>query len=622
MSGQQTIIGDYRIVARVDEGGMGAVYRAQHVSLGHEVAIKLLPATLAGDATAQQWFRRGAASAAALQHPNILPVYHYGEHEGAPYLVMPYIAGGTLKDRMQRGALGFPEILRVMEQLAAALDFAHGQQVIHRDVKPANLLVDERGQLYLADFGIARALESATRYTRTGTTIGTPEYMAPEQARGQADHRSDLYAAGIILYHLLTGRVPFTGDSAVEILMQHVQDPLPLEPVRRVNPALPAAIEPVLTRALAKDPNARYQRGADLVADLAAVLRGAGERPYAAMPDNQETMIAAHTGGFAPPTPVPHPALGPTPAPYAAPVATPVPYVAGPQPMVPQPPVSPPAPRANRSPLVIGLSLALAAVLLLSTVVGVGAWAANRNDSQSSGKVVAQVSPTATPTATPEPTATATMTPMPTPTREATATPTPTATPTQAPTQTPTQAPTRTPTRAATKTPTPRPTGPNGQRPAGWQTNTATTSAPYALYYPGDWTVDASDKQDGSLTFWSPDETSYFSVYTLGPVTEDPNLDGLRDLVKRQMVSVCNDLANCRISDLDTGEDSWAQTTFAVYVSILDLNGVKFVNRAAVGVINGEIYMYEFLAPLNSYESAHTTVFSPIYQSLVIDGVR
>jgi hypothetical protein len=189
-------------------------------------------------------------------------------------------------------------------------------------------------------------------------------------------------------------------------------------------------------------------------------------------------------------------------------------------------------------------------------------------------------------------------------------------------TQQPTSTATRVPTSTATKTPTPRPTGPAGPRPSGWQTNQATASAPYALYYPGDWTRDRSDAGAGSLTFWSADDTMYFSVYTLGPATGDSNLDGLRDLVKRQMVSVCNQMGNCRISDLSTAQDAWAQTTFAVYASVLTINGSQYVDRAAVGVIDGDIYMYEFLAPIGTYVAAENAYFSPIYQSLVIDGVH
>ncbi|MFN8515452.1 MAG: protein kinase [Thermomicrobiales bacterium] len=209
------------------------------------------------------------------------------------------------------------------------------------------MLLDERGQLYLADFGIARALESATRYTRTGTTIGTPEYMAPEQARGQADHRSDLYAAGVILYQLLTGRVPFTGDSAVEILDAAHPGPGAARPGAPVNPALPA-VEP--HAGTGERPQRALPARCRSVADLAYALSNAPERPNAQQPDNQLTVFA---------TPTPHPVLGTTPVPYVVP-ATPQPNTVAPAaPVV----VVRTTSTANRPPsrnlLVIGLSVAL-----------------------------------------------------------------------------------------------------------------------------------------------------------------------------------------------------------------------------------------------------------------------
>ena len=272
MTATQSAIGDYRLVARIGGGAMGGVFRAIYQPTGAEVAIKRLPPDLATDPIACGYFRRGATSAAALRHPNILTAWHFGEHAGSPYLIMPLVRGGTLRDRIARGPLAPAEAIGFLRQLTAALDYAHSQGVVHRDVKPANLLLDEQGTLLLADFGIARALESTTRFTGTGEGVGTPEYMAPEQARGLADGRADLYAAAIILYEMLTGRVPFGGASAIEVLLRHVQDPLPVVPLRTAQPALPPAIEAVLLRALAKDPDDRYQRGADLVAAVEAAF--------------------------------------------------------------------------------------------------------------------------------------------------------------------------------------------------------------------------------------------------------------------------------------------------------------------------------------------------------------
>src|SRR4051794_12663619 len=271
-AGGERVLGSYRLLERIGKGGMGEVYRAQHVRLGSERAVKVLPPALAAEADFLKRFEREASSAASLDHPNILPVYEYGEAEGAPYLVMPYVKGGTLKERMAKGPVPQAEMLRYLAQMGEALDFAHEKGLIHRDVKPANMLLDERGRLYLADFGIAKALEGAEGLTRTGVGVGTPEYMAPEQAQGRADQRSDLYALGVILYQFLTGRVPYSGNSTVEVLMKHLQDPLPVLPLRSAVPALPPRVEQVVAKALAKNPNDRYASGKAMVDDLAEAL--------------------------------------------------------------------------------------------------------------------------------------------------------------------------------------------------------------------------------------------------------------------------------------------------------------------------------------------------------------
>lgn len=278
-SGQR--LGAYRLVRRIGRGGMGEVWLGQHLKLGREAAIKVLPANLAGEADFLKRFEREASSAASLTHPNILPVWDYGEQDGTPYLVMPYVGSGALKDRLRDGPLRPHAIEHYLRQMVGALDYAHSRGLIHRDVKPANMLVDEHDQLYLADFGIAKALEGTEGLTRTGVGIGTPEYMAPEQAQGRADTRSDLYALGIVLYQMLTGRVPFSGSNSVEVLMKHVQEAMPVLPLRDV--ASPEVAE-MLRKVLAKNPDERYQSGAALLEAYREAAARVGPRTQVQIP--------------------------------------------------------------------------------------------------------------------------------------------------------------------------------------------------------------------------------------------------------------------------------------------------------------------------------------------------
>lgn len=270
----ERILGSYRLAERIGKGGMGEVYRAQHLKLGREAAIKILPVNLASEEDFLKRFEREAASAASLEHPNILAVWEYGEDNGSPYLVMPFIRNGTLKERLGATPIGQQQIIQYLTQMADALDYAHERGIVHRDVKPANMLVDGRGRLFLSDFGIAKVLEGSEGLTKTGVGVGTPEYMAPEQAQGRADSRSDLYALGVILYQMLAGQAPYKGSSAVEVLMKHMQEPLPVVPLRSVQPPVPAGIEAVLQKALAKNPNERFQTGRALVEALLEAYAG------------------------------------------------------------------------------------------------------------------------------------------------------------------------------------------------------------------------------------------------------------------------------------------------------------------------------------------------------------
>ena len=269
-----TTIGRYEIVEPIGQGGMATVYKARQPALDRIVALKVIRAGFSEDPEFLERFRREARAVARLDHPNVVHVYDFDEIDGRAILAMQFLDQGTLKDRVaqlarDRQVLPQDEVARVMEQIAAGLGYAHAQGVIHRDVKPANVMFTHDGRAVVTDFGIARML-GGTQLTATGVGIGTPEYMSPEQGQGGAlDARSDVYSLGVVAYELLTGQLPFTGDTPFAVVLKHVREPLP--PPSQVNPALTPAIDAVLLKALAKDPADRYGE----VADLADALRRA-----------------------------------------------------------------------------------------------------------------------------------------------------------------------------------------------------------------------------------------------------------------------------------------------------------------------------------------------------------
>ena len=259
------MLGSYRIISRIGQGGMASVYKAYQPSMDRNVAIKVLPGQLAESPEFVTRFQQEARFIAKLEHPHILPVFDYGEDRGITYFVMRYFESGTLKNKMEAGQLPFQEIDRIFMQLADALGYAHARGIVHRDLKPANALVDADGNLFLTDFGIAKLLESASpRLTQTDAIMGTPAYISPEQAQARpVDQRSDIYSLGIILYEMVMGRVPYVADTPLAVILQHVSDPLPLPST--VKPDISPAIEQVILKALAKNPNDRFATTAEFV---------------------------------------------------------------------------------------------------------------------------------------------------------------------------------------------------------------------------------------------------------------------------------------------------------------------------------------------------------------------
>ena len=264
-------LGQFRIVERIGSGGMATVFKAYQPTLDRYVAVKVLPAFHARDPIFVKRFVQEARSVAKLQHANIVPIHEFGEQENITYIVMEYVDGGTLKDRLKQRPVTVPEAVDFVIQAAEGLGCAHGHGIVHRDVKPANMLVRKDGHLLLSDFGIAKILEGTTNLTRAGTGIGTPQYMSPEQGTGQpVDRRSDIYSLGIVLFHALAGRVPFTADSPISITVKHLNDPLPVEILHAKG--VPQSIEQVVMKMTAKAPADRYQTTDALIEALTAAL--------------------------------------------------------------------------------------------------------------------------------------------------------------------------------------------------------------------------------------------------------------------------------------------------------------------------------------------------------------
>jgi len=271
-------LGQYRLVERIGRGGMATVYKAYQPALDRYVAVKVLPTYLAHDPNFAARFRREARAIAKLEHPHVLRVYDSGQEGELSYIVMRYVEGGTIKKILGR-PLALDRTVDIIAQVGDALDYAHQQGIIHRDVKPANVLLDRGRWALLADFGLAKMAASSMQITKTGVGVGTPAYMSPEQAQGKpVDARSDIYSLGIMLFEMLTGQVPFDADTPLAVLIKHLTAALPLP--REVNPDISEPVERVILKAVAKAPEDRYQRVSEMVEGLrqAAMEKGPPEK--------------------------------------------------------------------------------------------------------------------------------------------------------------------------------------------------------------------------------------------------------------------------------------------------------------------------------------------------------
>jgi serine/threonine protein kinase len=333
-------LGQFEILEEIGRGGMATVYRARQTSINRVVAVKILPRHLLHDPGFFERFEREVDVIAHLEHPHILPIYDYGEADGIPYIAMRYLAGGSMAQLIRRtmGAMPLDQLEKPFVQVAQALDYAHQQGIIHRDLKPGNIMMDETGNAYLSDFGIARVLGS----NLTGSAIiGTPAYMSPEQANGlPLDARSDIYALGVVLFELITGREPYQAETPMALLLKHINEPLP--PFKNYRDDVPDAVEGVVGKATAKDPNQRFSSAGD----MARAFQEALHKPAAA--PTRKAAVAED-----PPTVIPSPV---TPPPLQAiPAASPGTAM----------PISEPK---RNTPLLIGGILAVVAVVAIVAV--------------------------------------------------------------------------------------------------------------------------------------------------------------------------------------------------------------------------------------------------------------
>lgn len=283
----------YQILETIGSGGMARVYKAYDVILNRNVAVKVLRPQFSNDDEFIRRFRREAQAATSLSHPNVVSIYDVGEEDDLYYIVMEYVEGPTLKQLIgQKGTLSLTETVNIMKQISSAISHAHANQIVHRDIKPHNILLSKKGEAKVTDFGIARAMASAT-ITHTNTVMGSVHYLSPEQARGGlVNEKSDIYSLGIVLYEMVTGKVPFSGDTAVAIAIKHLQIDVPSP--RQINSTVPQSIENIILKATTKDPFHRYNSVSDMEADLdtALDLSRSNEKKFVIPLDSEEVTKA------------------------------------------------------------------------------------------------------------------------------------------------------------------------------------------------------------------------------------------------------------------------------------------------------------------------------------------
>ncbi len=402
-------IGRYQLQGTIGQGGMATVYRAYDPNFRRDVAVKVLPPNLLSQADLRARFQREAETIAALEHPAIVPVYDFGEDPASqqPYIVMRLMTGGSLADKLRDGPLDLKETVRLYRQLAPALDRAHSRGVVHRDLKPGNVLFDDGGNAYIADFGLAKLTDSNTQLSATGM-MGTPAYMSPEQARGDKEigPASDIYALGAMLYHTLSGKLPYESDTAVGMALRHVSDPVPQ--LSQARPDLPRGCDSVIGIAMAKTPATRYDSASRLVSALETLTAGGEATSF-------EPAMTLQPGGASEPPPARRASSS-----ASAPA-----------------PIQPPPPPQTRSPLWWLLPAGLSAVVLIAGigVLGLAAYLLRGTTTPTpvapptpTVLAVAQATATTASVVATEPIVAATATPP------ALATPTPSLVPTEPPT--------------------------------------------------------------------------------------------------------------------------------------------------------------------------------------------